>query len=78
MQALRRRHRHGEPINKCPPGGDETIAALAELLNVPVLELDVSRGAAPAQSPISARPSASAAPSASRPARSTPSSARPN
>ncbi len=39
----------GEPINKCPPGGSETIAALAELLKVPVLELDVSRGAAPAQ-----------------------------
>ena len=39
----------GEPINQCPPGGDETIAALAELLKVPVLELDVSRGSAPAQ-----------------------------
>ncbi|WP_395598169.1 electron transport complex subunit RsxB [Pseudomonas sp. A1437] len=39
----------GEPINKCPPGGDETIAALAELLKVPVLELDISRGSAPAQ-----------------------------
>jgi len=39
----------GEPINKCPPGGKETINALAELLNVPVLELDVSRGSAPAQ-----------------------------
>ncbi|RVD78826.1 electron transport complex subunit RsxB [Pseudomonas koreensis] len=39
----------GEPINKCPPGGDETIAALAELLKVPVLELDVSRGSAPPQ-----------------------------
>ncbi|MDO7897165.1 electron transport complex subunit RsxB [Pseudomonas citrulli] len=39
----------GEPINKCPPGGQETIAALAELMNVPVLELDASRGAAPAQ-----------------------------
>ncbi|VVQ02408.1 Electron transport complex subunit RsxB [Pseudomonas fluorescens] len=39
----------GEPINKCPPGGNETIGALAELLNVPVLELDVSRGSAPAQ-----------------------------
>ena len=39
----------GEPINKCPPGGSETIAGLAELLRVPVLELDVSRGAAPAQ-----------------------------
>ena len=39
----------GEAINKCPPGGAETIAALAELLQVPVLELDTSRGAAPAQ-----------------------------
>lgn len=39
----------GEPINKCPPGGDETIAALAELLKVPVLELDISRGSAPPQ-----------------------------
>jgi electron transport complex protein RnfB len=40
---------NGEPINKCPPGGSETIKALAELLKVPVLELDVSRGSAPAQ-----------------------------
>jgi electron transport complex protein RnfB len=39
----------GEPINKCPPGGSETIAALSELLQVPVLELDISRGSAPAQ-----------------------------
>ncbi|KAE9639116.1 electron transport complex subunit RsxB [Pseudomonas sp. PB106] len=39
----------GEPINKCPPGGEETIAALAELLKVPVLELDISRGSAPPQ-----------------------------
>lgn len=39
----------GEPINKCPPGGSETISALAALLKVPVLELDVSRGSAPAQ-----------------------------
>ncbi|WP_457968055.1 electron transport complex subunit RsxB [Pseudomonas sp. R4-84] len=39
----------GEPINKCPPGGRETIAALAELMRVPALELDASRGAAPAQ-----------------------------
>jgi len=39
----------GEPINKCPPGGDETIAALAELLKIPVLELDISRGNAPPQ-----------------------------
>lgn len=39
----------GEPINKCPPGGRETIAALAELMKVPVVELDTSRGSAPAQ-----------------------------
>lgn len=39
----------GEPINKCPPGGTETISALAELMNVPVVELDASRGTAPAQ-----------------------------
>jgi electron transport complex protein RnfB len=39
----------GEPINKCPPGGSETIKALAELLKIPVLELDISRGSAPAQ-----------------------------
>lgn len=39
----------GEPINKCPPGGSETIAALADLMKVPVLELDTSRGSAPPQ-----------------------------
>ncbi|WP_397451698.1 electron transport complex subunit RsxB [Pseudomonas sp. NA-150] len=39
----------GEAINKCPPGGDETIAALARLLEVPVLHLDLERGTAPAQ-----------------------------
>ena len=39
----------GEAINKCPPGGNETIAALAELLEVPVIELDLSRGTAPPQ-----------------------------
>ncbi len=39
----------GEAINKCPPGGQETIAGLAHLLNVPVLALDTSRGEAPAQ-----------------------------
>lgn len=39
----------GEAINKCPPGGDETIAALAHLLNAPVLSLDLERGNAPAQ-----------------------------
>lgn len=32
------------PINRCPPGGDEGIAALARLLNVPVQPLDTTRG----------------------------------
>ncbi|CAI2795462.1 MULTISPECIES: electron transport complex subunit RsxB [Pseudomonas fluorescens group] len=39
----------GEAINKCPPGGQETIAGLALLLRVPVLDLDTHRGEAPAQ-----------------------------
>jgi electron transport complex protein RnfB len=39
----------GEAINKCPPGGAETIAALAQLLTLPVIELDSNRGNAPAQ-----------------------------
>lgn len=39
----------GEAINKCPPGGQETIVGLARLLNVPVLQVDTSRGEAPAQ-----------------------------
>lgn len=39
----------GEAINKCPPGGDETIAQLAHLLEVPIVELDIERGTAPAQ-----------------------------
>ncbi len=39
----------GEAINKCPPGGAETIAALASLLRVPVLQLDTERGQAPPQ-----------------------------
>lgn len=39
----------GEPINRCPPGGSETIAALAELLQTPIIELDLQRGSAPAQ-----------------------------
>jgi electron transport complex protein RnfB len=29
---------NGEAINKCPPGGTETIAALAQLLTVQVIE----------------------------------------
>ncbi|MFY1664645.1 electron transport complex subunit RsxB [Pseudomonas sp. Pseu.R1] len=40
---------NGEAINKCPPGGDETIAALAHLLSVTALPLDTERGSAPAQ-----------------------------
>ncbi|WP_287809418.1 electron transport complex subunit RsxB [Pseudomonas sp.] len=39
----------GEAINKCPPGGTETIIALAQLLEVPVIPLDTRRGSAPAQ-----------------------------
>jgi Na+-translocating ferredoxin:NAD+ oxidoreductase subunit B len=39
----------GEAINKCPPGGDETIAALAHLMNVNVIALDTERGNAPPQ-----------------------------
>jgi electron transport complex protein RnfB len=39
----------GEAINKCPPGGEETIAALAQLLRVPILALDTERGSAPPQ-----------------------------
>ncbi len=39
----------GEAINKCPPGGTETIAELAQLLSLAPLELDRSRGEAPAQ-----------------------------
>ncbi len=30
------------PINRCPPGGDETLSALATLLNKPAVELDAS------------------------------------
>lgn len=40
---------NGEPINKCPPGGDETIASLAALLDTPLLALDTERGSAPSQ-----------------------------
>jgi electron transport complex protein RnfB len=32
------------PINRCPPGGDEGIAALAQLLERPVLPLDTACG----------------------------------
>jgi electron transport complex protein RnfB len=33
-----------EPIDRCPPGGDEGIAALAGLLSVPIVPLDATRG----------------------------------
>ncbi|MBO1111965.1 electron transport complex subunit RsxB [Bordetella petrii] len=32
-------------INRCPPGGDDGVAALAALLDTAVLPLDLSRGA---------------------------------
>lgn len=38
---------NGEAINKCPPGGDETIKALATLLDKPVMPL--AEEASPAQ-----------------------------
>lgn len=67
----------GDAINKCPPGGDATVVALAELLGREPAPLD---GEAPAKIawPSSAKPSALAAPNAFRPARWMPSSARPN
>ncbi|WP_434680135.1 electron transport complex subunit RsxB [Pseudomonas sp. R1-18] len=39
----------GEPISRCPPGGQETIVQLAQLLGTPILPLDTERGSAPAQ-----------------------------
>jgi electron transport complex protein RnfB len=32
------------PINRCPPGGDATVAALADLLGLPTLAIDQSCG----------------------------------
>jgi electron transport complex protein RnfB len=34
----------GEAINKCPPGGEATISALADLLDVEALPLDAEHG----------------------------------
>jgi len=34
----------GEDINKCPPGGEATIVALADLLDVEVMPLDAEHG----------------------------------
>ncbi|BCG26603.1 hypothetical protein TUM18999_47940 [Pseudomonas tohonis] len=39
----------GESINKCPPGGNTTIIALAELLQVPALPLEAPGGPVPPQ-----------------------------
>ena len=36
------------PINQCPPGGDEVIADLAVLLNMPILPLNAAHGVAAA------------------------------
>lgn len=35
---------NGDPINKCPPGGQATINALSVLLDVPAPELDAEHG----------------------------------
>jgi electron transport complex protein RnfB len=40
----------GAAINRCPPGGERTIAALAALLDRPVLPLDPEVGATPPES----------------------------
>jgi len=37
----------GDKINKCPPGGEATIQALADLLDVEVLALDAVEGEKP-------------------------------
>jgi electron transport complex protein RnfB len=37
---------NGDAINKCPPGGQNTISALATLLDVPAPELDAEHGEA--------------------------------
>ncbi|MEH6813702.1 MAG: electron transport complex subunit RsxB, partial [Motiliproteus sp.] len=35
---------NGEAINKCPPGGESTIQALADLLDVEAIPLDAEHG----------------------------------
>lgn len=35
---------NGDAINKCPPGGQATINAIANLLDVPAPELDAEHG----------------------------------
>ena len=69
---------NGEMINKCAPGGEQVMLKLAELLNVEPQPLGSEAAAEPGvRWPISTRPTASAAPSAFRPVRWTPSSAPP-
>ncbi len=69
---------NGDQINKCVPGGDATMRKIADLMG-----LNPSRWAAPKPPPPSRKSlsfmkiNASAAPSASRPVRSMPSSAPP-
>lgn len=69
---------NGDQINKCVPGGDATMRKIADLMGS-----NPNRWAAQKppyrsrKSPSSMKISASAAPSASRPARSMPSSAPP-
>ncbi len=41
---------NGEAINKCPPGGESTIQALADLLDVEALPLDAEHGEEQAKS----------------------------
>ena len=71
---------NGEDINKCPPGGEAGIQALADLLDVEPMPLDEEHGEEQSdpRSLSSARTSASAAPNAYRPVRWTPSWARPS
>ncbi|MDY6890767.1 MAG: electron transport complex subunit RsxB [Pseudomonadota bacterium] len=38
---------NGEAINKCPPGGQSTVAALADLLGVEAVPLDAEHGEEP-------------------------------
>ena len=35
---------NGDAINKCPPGGQATIRALADLLNIEITQLDAEHG----------------------------------
>ena len=47
---------NGDAINKCPPGGQATINAIASLLDVPAPELDEEHGQ---ESPVTKRPASS-------------------